>query len=116
MRAEARSRLQPNATPCCMSPLDARAACCGCAGDSGSESEDSGADSDDEDVGNPVCDVLQHAERSLMTVQRRVGLHALHAVNDEINDTRFGRRLPSLKAGGGVALLVVRVGARVLRL
>ena len=49
MRAVAPSRLQPNATPCCMSPLDARAACCGCAGDSGSESEDSGADSDDEE-------------------------------------------------------------------
>ena len=69
------------------------------------------------DVGNPVCDMLQHAERSPMTVQRRVGLHALHAVNDELKDTRIGLRLPSLKAGGGggvVALLVVRLGERVL--
>ena len=52
-----------------------------------------------------------------MTVQRRVGLHALHAVNDELKDTRIGLRLPSLKAGGGggvVALLVVRLGERVL--
>ena len=45
--------------------------------------------------------MLQHAERSPMTVQRRVGLHALHAVNDELKDTRIGLRLPSLKAGGG---------------
>ena len=69
------------------------------------------------DVGNPVCDMLQHAERSPMTVQRRVGLHALHAVNDELKDARIGLRLPSLKAGGGggvVALLVVRLGERVL--
>jgi hypothetical protein len=59
--------------------------------------------------------MLQHAERSPMTVQRRVGLHALHAVNDELKDTRIGLRLPSLKAGGGVvALLVVRLGERIL--
>ena len=61
-----------------------------------------------------MCDMLQHAERSPMTVQRRVGLHALHAVNDELKDTRIGLRLPSLEAGGGVALLVVRLGERAL--
>ena len=46
------------------------------------------------DVGHPVCDMLQHAERTLLTVQRCVGLHALHAVNDELKDTRIGLRLP----------------------
>jgi hypothetical protein len=48
-RAVAPCCLQPNATPCCVSPLGARATCCGCTSDSHSESEDSLAESDDEE-------------------------------------------------------------------
>ena len=49
LRAVAPGCLQPNATPCCVSPLGARATCCGCTSDSHSESEDSLAESDDEE-------------------------------------------------------------------
>ena len=49
LRAVAPGCLRPNATPCCVSPLGARATCCGCTSDSHSESEDSLAESDDEE-------------------------------------------------------------------
>ena len=47
LRAVAPGYLQPNATPCCVSPLGARAMCCGCTSDS--HSEDSLSESDDEE-------------------------------------------------------------------
>ena len=86
----------------CTSPLDARATCCGCASDSGSESEDSVADSDDDAASAANWEafesqanarVLQlvidgvermHADASLDGHQRALGVlqHVAHGIPD----------------------------------